>query len=590
MKNVTKKMVSAVLILSLLLSYGSFAQAKAAIKLSKSTVKLEVGKKATLELKDAKGKKIKAGKIKWSSTDKKIAKVSPKGVVIGVKAGTAKVIAKYKAKKYTCKIIVKANSPASGVCPYCNGGKKCTLCHGLGYYTTVGGMQICASCGGTGVCHYCDGTGIQKTDDWSDDVLPTDAPPTDVPSTDAPSTDAPSTDVPSSDAPPTDETKPVSEYSVKASDGTTITAKRGQTAIHSYQSYPGKNRSDIKMYLPNFESYTGGEFVVHSEEKYQDEWSMGYRYDGLNGYVPVPCYRTDYIMPFGDGIEWMDEYKTMLTGLGFKVTETETGPLSEEYYLRYQGPESITGDICCTYNSMAGICIKYDMYISVVQIGTNATMVTFEYPVEFGFEMDSVKAITQDTSVASTYFPAGNRTFFAFGGNMTVGEYVGIEVNKSKLKKGAVFTHSDLAKESEKEDGNCKLVLKNTYRVSQECTNLYPSSDKVEDAEIKVLAADSKNVAFYFKMKFVGHASHTFVFEGIASGVPADVPVDSVKVPAKVTLHDVCTKCYGKKLCPVCHGKKGMSYNTWGQGGSGWVNCAGCKGTGKCWKCGGSGK
>lgn len=570
MKNVTKKIVSAVLILSLLLSGCSFAQAKAAIKFSKSTVKLEVGNKVTLELKDAKGKKIKAGKIKWSSTDKKIAKVSSKGVVVGVKAGTAKVIAKYKAKKYTCKIIVKANSPASGVCPYCNGGKKCTLCHGLGYCTTVGGIQICALCGGTGVCQHCNGTGIQKPDDWSDDVSPTDAP--------------------SSDAPPTDETKPVSEYSVKASDGTTITAKRGQTAIHSYQSYPGKSRSDIKIHLPNFESYTGGEFVTHSEEKYQDEWSMGFYYDGLNGYAPVLCYKASYIMPFGYDIKWLDEYRTMLTELDFKVIETETGPLSEEYYLRYKGSESITGDICCTYNSRAGMCIKYDMYISIVQIGTNATMVTFEYPVELGFEMDSVKAITQDTSVASTYFPASNRTFFAFGGNMTVGEYVGIEVNKSKLKKGAVFTHSDLAKESEKEDGNCKLVLKNTYRVSQECTNLYPSSDKVEDAEIKVLAADSKNVAFYFKMKFVGRASHTFVFEGIASGVPSDVSPDSVKVPAKVTLRDVCTKCYGKKLCPVCHGKKGMSYNTWGQGGSGWVKCAGCKGTGKCWKCGGSGK
>lgn len=413
MKNVTKKMVSAVLILSLLLSCGSFAQAKAAIKLSKSTVTLEVGKKVTLELKDATGKKIKAGKIKWLSTNKKIAKVSKKGVVIGVKAGTAKVTAKYMVKKYTCKIIVKANSPAGGACPYCNGGKKCTLCHGLGY-TTWGGIQICTSCGGTGVCHYCNGTGIQKPDDWSADDS-------------------------STDDSPADETKPVSEYSVKASDGTTITAERGQTAIHSYQSYPGKNRSGIKMYLPNFESYTGGEFVVHSEEEYQDEWSMGYRYDGLNGYVPVPCYKTDYIMPFGYGIEWMDEYRTMLSGLGFKVVETETGALSEEYYLRYQGSESITGDICCTYNSLAGICIKYDMYISIVQIGTNATMVTFEYPVELGFEMDSVKAITQDTSVASTYFPANNRTFFAFGGNMTVGEYVGIEVNKSKLKKGAVF-------------------------------------------------------------------------------------------------------------------------------------------------------
>lgn len=121
---------------------------------------------------------------------------------------------------------------------------------------------------------------------------------------------------------------------------------------------------------------------------------------------------------------------------------------------------------------------------------------------------------------------------------------------------------------------------------------MYPSSDKVKDAEIKVLAADSKNVAVYFKLEFVGRASHTFVFEGIASGVPpANVSAGSATIPAKVTLSSgVCSKCYGRKICPVCHGRRGLSYIDWANGGSGWVDCAGCKGTGKCWKCGGTGK
>lgn len=578
MKNVTKKMVSALLILSLLLSCGSFTQAKAAIKLSKSTVNLKAGRKTTLKLKDAKGKTIKAGKIKWSSTNKKIARVSQKGVVTGVKAGTAKVTAKYKGKKYTCKIIVEANrpadnTPAGGACKYCNGTGQCNLCHGSGRFKASNGTyKTCTMCHGTGVCHYCNGTGRQKPDNAS-------------------STAAPSTDVPSATS-PADGDDTSSEYSVKASDGTTITAERGKTAIHAYQSYLGKERSNVKIHLPNFESYTGGEFSVASEEEYQDEWSNGYIYEYRDGYTPVPCYKTTYVKNIGGEKNWTEKYIEMLTEFGFKVNQTSSG-LTEEYFLRYKGTESITGNICCTYNTLAGICITHDMYIKVVGFGPGTYTVTFEYPVEVGFEMDSVKTITQDTSLGSTYYPASKHTFFAFGGNMTVGEFINIGVNKTKLKKGAVFHHSDLAKESEMEDGDCEMILKNTYRAKGQSgyTNLYPSSDQVEDAEIKVLAADSKNVAFYFKLKLSGSASHTFVFEGIASGIPPTVSSNPMTIPPSVTLHGVCPTCYGRKVCPVCRGKKRVSYPTYGQSGfSGWVNCAGCNGTGKCWKCGGSGK
>lgn len=519
MKNVTKKLAGILLILSLLLSCGNFAQAKAAIKLSKRIVNLKMGKKTTLKLKKANGKKIKAGKIKWSSTNKKIAKVSKKGVVTGVKAGTANITAKYRAKKYTCKVTVKANRAANNT----------------------------------------------------------------------PSTPA------STATPPTGEDTTISEYSVKASDGTTITAKRGQTAIHAYQSYSGKNRSGVKTLLPNFESYTGGEFIVYADEMYQDEWSKGYLYEGYSAmdgyeYTPVPCYRMNYIMPFGDDTKnWTNQYIKMLAEFGFTLSETTNNIYSTDYFLRYNGTESITGDICCTYN-LVGFFIKYDMHIEVSEYGSYGTMVSFEYPVEFGVEMDSVNAITQDTSIASKYFPANNRSFFAFGGNMEATEFINLEVNESRLKKGAVFTHSDLAEESEKEDGYCVMILKNTRRAEDksEAINLYPSSDKVKEAEIKVLEADSKNIAFYFKLKLVGRTSHTFVYEGIASGVPENKSTGSVTVPPSITLGNVCSTCYGRKICPVCLGRKGMSYPTYGQSGfSGWVNCAGCNGTGKCWKCGG---
>lgn len=48
------------------------------------------------------------GKVKWLTSNKKVATVSANGIVKGVKAGTAKITAKVGKKKYTCKITVKA--------------------------------------------------------------------------------------------------------------------------------------------------------------------------------------------------------------------------------------------------------------------------------------------------------------------------------------------------------------------------------------------------------------------------------------------------------------------------------------------------
>ena len=90
---------------------GSFllpAPSQAAVKLSKTSLSLVVGKKATLKVTGTKKK------VTWSSSNKKIAAVSSKGVVTGKKAGSAKITAKVGAKKYTCKVKVtkKASSAA----------------------------------------------------------------------------------------------------------------------------------------------------------------------------------------------------------------------------------------------------------------------------------------------------------------------------------------------------------------------------------------------------------------------------------------------------------------------------------------------
>ena len=82
---------------------GNVEAARKKVQLSKKTVTLEVGKKVTLKLKNAPKKK----KITWSSSNKKVASVSKKGVVTAEKAGKANITAKVSGKKYVCKVTVK---------------------------------------------------------------------------------------------------------------------------------------------------------------------------------------------------------------------------------------------------------------------------------------------------------------------------------------------------------------------------------------------------------------------------------------------------------------------------------------------------
>ena len=73
--------------------------------LSKKSVTMTKGSKCKLKLINAK-----ASKIKWSSSKKSVASVSKKGVVKAKKNGKAVITAKYKKKKYKCKVTVKKNS------------------------------------------------------------------------------------------------------------------------------------------------------------------------------------------------------------------------------------------------------------------------------------------------------------------------------------------------------------------------------------------------------------------------------------------------------------------------------------------------
>lgn len=76
------------------------AEAAGTVKLNKTKLLLETGKKYQLKVKNT------TNKVKWSSTDKKVVKVNSKGKVTAVAVGTAKITAKVKGKKYTCTVTV----------------------------------------------------------------------------------------------------------------------------------------------------------------------------------------------------------------------------------------------------------------------------------------------------------------------------------------------------------------------------------------------------------------------------------------------------------------------------------------------------
>lgn len=76
----------------------------ASVKLNKSKLTLEVGKSKQLKVKGTK-----VGKVKWSSSKKKIATVSKKGKVTAVKTGKTDIIAKVGKKKLRCRVTVKNN-------------------------------------------------------------------------------------------------------------------------------------------------------------------------------------------------------------------------------------------------------------------------------------------------------------------------------------------------------------------------------------------------------------------------------------------------------------------------------------------------
>ncbi len=111
-RNTKRTLTAGILTLSLAVSLtqGNNADAASA-KISRKKVTLSKGKCYTLKMKGT------SGKVTWKSSDKKVASVSKKGKVKAKKAGSAKITATVRAKKFTCKVIVRKPSGGCGSAP-----------------------------------------------------------------------------------------------------------------------------------------------------------------------------------------------------------------------------------------------------------------------------------------------------------------------------------------------------------------------------------------------------------------------------------------------------------------------------------------
>lgn len=104
MRKATGKLAAlTVVLLAIVLVLQSVdSKAVTKVEISEKSATVYVGSTKTLKLSGAE-----ASDVKWATSDKKIATVSSKGKVKGVKKGSAVITATYKGKEYTCKVKVK---------------------------------------------------------------------------------------------------------------------------------------------------------------------------------------------------------------------------------------------------------------------------------------------------------------------------------------------------------------------------------------------------------------------------------------------------------------------------------------------------
>lgn len=115
MNRFVRKTLSLIMVLSMVIGIAGFAHidptyaATGKIHLAKTTISKVVGQTYQQKLYNKNGKAITATKVTWKSAKTSVAKISKKGKITAVKAGTAKMTAKYNGITY--KFTVKVSKP-----------------------------------------------------------------------------------------------------------------------------------------------------------------------------------------------------------------------------------------------------------------------------------------------------------------------------------------------------------------------------------------------------------------------------------------------------------------------------------------------
>ena len=108
MKQKIKGLLSVALCLMLIIQSASI-NAATKVKINKKTASIYVGETVQLKIKGTKKK------VKWKSSNKKVATVTSKGKVRGIKQGKAKIVATVNKKKYSCNVVVNNRTNENGV-------------------------------------------------------------------------------------------------------------------------------------------------------------------------------------------------------------------------------------------------------------------------------------------------------------------------------------------------------------------------------------------------------------------------------------------------------------------------------------------
>ena len=95
------------MMLAVSLCIGHRTQAQAAVRLNQTNATICIGGKTTLELSGA------PGPVKWTTSNKKVAKVGSAGVVTGISKGEATITATSGKAKYQCRVTVNETYGAS---------------------------------------------------------------------------------------------------------------------------------------------------------------------------------------------------------------------------------------------------------------------------------------------------------------------------------------------------------------------------------------------------------------------------------------------------------------------------------------------